>query len=188
MAPGKFNMDVAVAIASKRTAEPMPPASTLPSKVPKADDVTFIEPPPKRAASTQRLPTWAPVLVCIYKITDEASDIWNAYEGNDGIQLWQVQVGHEARPSITFGLIESFNDFLRNAHATNESMPTTLIDLQVAGIKLVTTDAADPDGVGYINWRACTCVKIKFPLGVHINLVLVGVQLSGCRSVYFWWF
>lgn len=78
---------------------------------------------PKRNAP-QRLPATAPVILCIYKVrpldslracarslpprftntkvTDRAGDAWSNFEGTDAA-LYQVQIDHTARPSVTFG-------------------------------------------------------------------------------------
>ena len=147
-------MDAIAAATPKRSFESPQVAGRSLAKVPKAGEVTLLEQFPKPASMMQRLPAHAPVVVCLYKVTDEAGDVWNAYEGKEGIQLWQVQVSHDARPSITFGVIQSFNDFLHQAHASNEAVPTTLADLEGAGMKLVSTDKTDPDDVGFVPWCA----------------------------------
>ena len=148
----KFNMGAAAKDAQgKRPAEPSQGRS---SKVPKASDCAFIEQGPKPQRAAQRLPVHAPVVVCVYKVTNEAADVWNLYENKEGIPLWQVQVSHEARPSITFGIVDEFNLFLRKAHARDNAIPATLTNLQQqAGIKLVLTDRTDPDNVGFVQWR-----------------------------------
>eukprot|EP00973_Karenia_brevis_P054317 7546968-Karenia_brevis.AAC.1 len=49
---------------------------------------------------------------------------------------------------------DSFNDFLRAAHAADNAMPATLTQLEpAAGVRLVVTDKADPDDVGFVQWR-----------------------------------
>eukprot|EP00973_Karenia_brevis_P009570 1292581-Karenia_brevis.AAC.1 len=160
MAPkaSKFSMDAAIAIAAKRPSPPMPTAerSTKIQKasVPKASDLTLVEQVPRETALVKRLPAWAPVVVCIYKVTDEASDVCKEFEDTKGVQLWQVQVQHEARPSVTFGIVQSFNEFLCQANIGEDFVPMTLQDLQrKAGIKLVITDHTDPDSVGFVPWR-----------------------------------
>lgn len=61
---------------------------------------------------------------------------------------------HQAQRSITFQMRESLNDFLREQHAVDEQFPSTMRELeQSAGIRLVITDRADPDDVGFIQWR-----------------------------------
>ena len=128
------------------------------SKVPKASDCV-VEHGPKTQRPVQRMSVQAPVLVCIYKVTDEACDVWSQYEGKHNVKLWQVQVKHEARPSITFGIVDEFNKLLRRKHASDELVPATLPELQQkAGIRFVIADHADPDGVGFIQWRLAVYV------------------------------
>ena len=146
----KFSLSATASGSVKRPAET---PSDRSGKVPKAYDCIVEEGlKPQRAA--QRLPTHAPVVLCIYKYTDEAADIWASYEGKESVQVWQVQMQHEARPSITFGIMDEFNSFLRKKHARDNCLPASLKELQEkAGIRLVLTDRADPDEVGYIQWR-----------------------------------
>ena len=105
-----------------------------------------------RPANPNRLPDSAPVQVVVCKVTDSAGDCWSQYEGTEA-SLYQVQMKHEARPSALFDLIRSFGDFLKSAHAEDESVPVSLQDLQQCGIKLVLTDNQGPDGVGFLQWR-----------------------------------
>ncbi len=135
---------VAAALPAKRDQQTTGHSEAPRTKIPKASEVTLLEPKPQRTA--QR-PGNAPVVLCVYKYSDDASDIWEGKEGS----LWQIQIEHEAKPSITFGIIDSFNNFLRQAG--NESLPTTLADLeQNAGIKVVITKD-DPEAVGFVRWR-----------------------------------
>ena len=49
---------------------------------------------------------------------------------------------------------DSFSDFLRAAHAKNNSIPATLQELETAaGVRLIISDRQDPDDVGYVHWR-----------------------------------
>ena len=50
---------------------------------------------------------------------------------------------------IVFGLRESFNDFLKDANSKSGDIPAKLDDLASIGIRLVISDKADPDGVGF---------------------------------------
>ena len=45
----------------------------------------------------------APLHICVFKITDRASDAWSAFEGANA-KLWQVQLDHAARPSCIFDI------------------------------------------------------------------------------------
>eukprot|EP00974_Lingulodinium_polyedra_P094858 9193114-Lingulodinium_polyedra.AAC.1 len=68
--------------------------------------------------------------------------------------MWQVQVIHDAVPSVTFDIVRNFNAFLAAQHAQNPAFPGTLAELYTAcKIKLVITDGNDPDGVGFVQWR-----------------------------------
>ena len=70
-----------------------------------------------------------------------AGGVWSSFEGT-GAQLFQIQIDHQARPSIVFGLRESFNDFLKDANSKSEDIPATLEGLQSSGIRVVITDKA----------------------------------------------
>ena len=123
-----------------------------PQKHPKASQLVMVE-EGLRPGNLKRLPDSAPVYVCIYKVTNCAGDCWAQYEGTEAA-LYQVQMKHDARPSALFDLNRSFGDFLKAAHADNDDVPTSPQDLQQCGIKLILTDAQDPDGVGtFVHWR-----------------------------------
>ena len=129
------------------------------SKVPKASECV-VEEGPKPQRSAQRMPTHAPVVVCLYKVTDEAGDVYREYDGQADVKLYQVQISHEARPSVTFGVLDEFNSLLRKKHAKDESMPASLVELQQkSGIKFVLTGRTDPDSIGFIQWRLAVCFK-----------------------------
>ena len=67
--------------------------------LPPLHDLVAMESTPKRA-SAQGV---APLQICVYKVTDRASDAWNAFEGTSA-KLWQIQLDHGARPSCLFDL------------------------------------------------------------------------------------
>ena len=78
-------------------------------------------------------------------MTDRAGDVWSNFEGTDA-SLWQIQIDHAARPSLTFGLREGFTDFLKDAGSKSDDMPKSMDDLASLGIRLVISDKQDPDG------------------------------------------
>ncbi len=118
---------------TKRPAESA--TSGPPNKVPRASEIT-IEAGPKPSTAPRRRPAVAPVQVCIYKYTEDAGDCWETFKG-DNVNLWQIQIDHGAQRSICFRLRESFEDYLRSAHTSDDTMPTTLADLEkAAGIRL----------------------------------------------------
>ena len=99
----------------------------------------------------QRLPTTAPFNVCVYKVSDKAGDRWSDVEKYPTYALYQVQVAHEARPSILISLRDSFSDFLKEMSTENDSYPGSLEVLRDQGcIKLVVSDKVDPENVGFV--------------------------------------
>ena len=99
----------------------------------------------------QRLPATAPLNVCIYKVTGKAADCWSDCEGWSKAALYQVQIAHDARPSILFCLRDSFEDFLKEISAEKQGYPNSLNALlNDGGIKLVLTDKVDPENVGFV--------------------------------------
>ncbi len=145
---GRFNL---LAGAAKRKAETS--AGGRAAKLPKASDISM-EQGPRPAQTPRRLPASAPVDVCVVKYTDQASDLWDLFQGKDDVPLYQIQIQHLAQRAVTFQMRDSFNDFLRATHAADNAMPATLQQLEsAAGVRLVVTDRADPDDVGYVQWR-----------------------------------
>ena len=108
---------------------------------------------PRPVATPRRLPASAPVSVCLYKISDQAGDVWDSFQDQD-IPLWQIQMDHPAQRPITFQMRDGMNDFLRNAHASDADMPTDVRALEEAvGVRLVVSDRTDPEDVGFVQWR-----------------------------------
>ena len=45
---------------------------------------------------------------------DNAGDLWALYKDSP-TKLWQIQVEHDARPSISVNIVNQFNEFLKDA-------------------------------------------------------------------------
>ena len=131
------------------------------SKIPRAADIT-IEQGPRPTQTQKRLPANAPVDVCIYRFTQQASDLWDLLQDHN-VSLYQIQIRHEAQKAITFSMRDSFNDFLRASHKQENRIPSTLAELETTcGVRLVVNDRADPDDVGYVQWRvAFYCIDLS---------------------------
>ena len=120
---------------------------------PRANEVVVTERvKPKQQAP--RRPAVAPVNVCMYKVTDDAGDVWEAYAGAN-ISLWQVQLDHAAQNSVMFGVRNSLNDYLVATRTEENGLPSTVQELEKqAGFRLVVVnDDADPESIGYVHWR-----------------------------------
>jgi hypothetical protein len=80
--------------------------------VPRVSDVVIVE-TVARPRAPARLPTSAPVTICVYLAGESATDLWPAlYEGTNGVSIWQIQMHHPARPSILFDLISSWSRYI----------------------------------------------------------------------------
>ena len=73
------------------------------------------------------------------------------FEGSNKARLYQVQIAHDARPSILFNLRDSFGNFLKAMSTEDKDYPSSIDELlNVGGIKLVVADKNDPDNVGFV--------------------------------------
>ena len=123
-------------------------------------------------AKKQRLPEKAAVVVCMYKITDRASDLWSHFEEGEEAALYQVQIAHDARPSVTYDMFRTFNAFLA---ATQAEGPKSVRELEnQCAIKLVITTTEDQDGIGtFVQWRVAFYVGGQAPDALNNFLLLL---------------
>ena len=140
---------------ARKKREPTEPEPIVRSaKLPRASEIS-VEQAPRQTQPTRRMPYNAPVRVCLYKYTDCAADLWDLFQGQEDIPLFQVQISHEAQRNLCVSMRDSFNDYLATSYAEHSTMPQTLQQLETAaGIKLVIANKADPEGVGcFVQWR-----------------------------------
>jgi hypothetical protein len=99
----------------------------------------------------QHLPSTAPFNVCVYKVSDKACLCWSDYENDPTYALYQIQVAHDARPSMLMNIRDSFSDFLKEMSTKDESYPCNLELLRDEGcVKLVVTNKADTENIGFV--------------------------------------
>ena len=155
----KFSASAAASGARKRLAEEAKPsAAASPAKVaavPSASDIVIEQARPQQQRTPQRLPTTAPWIICIYKVTDSVGDVWDKFQGDSGLSFYACVMDHACRPSALMYLRDAFNEFLRAAKAENDAVPIDVASLMDLGIRLVISDANDPDGAGFVQWRVC---------------------------------
>ena len=120
---------------------------------PKAGELTEVT----KTVRAQKGP--APIVVCVFKYSDAAKDLWPAIE-DPTAALFQIQIRHDGRPSITHDIFSSINKYLREASVDNAELPTSVGDLAArAGIRVVLTNAEDPDGAGcFVHYRVALYV------------------------------
>ena len=159
---GKFNLLTTPKVrgGTKRAIETFEQESGRSVKVPRANEITTVVTPMK--STQRRLPMSAPVNICIYRYCDQASMLWDLLQEKDEFKMYQIQISHEAQRSIAYSMRDSFNDFLAKAHEVNEVVPANLQQLEKeSAIRLVVADRADPDKIGFQQWRiAFYCVDL----------------------------
>ena len=134
-------------------------------KAPRASDLSpqvKTRKPPSQPTARE-----APIQVDVRRYTEDASYFVQTFPSDT---MWQVQVVHDARPSVVYNIVRLFNEFLVETHATNDAVPGSLGTLfEQHHIKLVLTDKNDPDSVGFVQWRvafyvAGTALNLRFAL------------------------
>ena len=77
----------------------------------------------------------------------------DAFQGK-GVPLYQVQIDPQAQRAITFQIRDAMNDFLRQLHDVDATMPGTCQELErQLGVRIVVCDRQDPEEVGFVQWR-----------------------------------
>ena len=139
----KFSLDKAAG--GKRPAQENTSPQQAVKKIPKVSQMQPAEPRPQRATTN------APVVICVYPVTDSAGDLWAQFKDTNE-KLWQVQVDHDARPSISVNIRRSFEEYLKE---NGGSEADTIQNLQSkAGIKLTMTGKDDTDSLGcFVQYR-----------------------------------
>ena len=168
--PSKFSLSATVA-GSKRSADAAASPAKALRKVPKVSEMKMME----KAPVATRATTSAPVVICVYKVSDNAGDLWAMYKDSN-TKLWQVQIEHDARPSISVSIVRQFDEYLKDNAKTTPGMPDSVQKLQQeAGIKLVLTNTEDPDSIGtFVQYRAAFYVAGEMESVVNFFLLLDG--------------
>ena len=85
----------------------------------KVTDLIIEEGP--RPPKSRRRQQSAECVVCIYPYSRDAATVWENCK-QPGLMLWQVQLDHNARNSLTIGFYESFTKFLQQ----EDGVPDTI--------------------------------------------------------------
>jgi len=152
----KFSLDKAISGKTTKAKKEKPEEleEARPAKFMKISDISIEEGPKPERPSPKKLSPDAPVVVCIYKATDSAGDMWEAYQGGEAKKLFQIQISHEVPRPITYQFRDRFADFIK----TYDKTPDTLQELEEVGIRVCVADANDPENVGFVRWRPCIYV------------------------------
>ena len=117
-------------------------------KVPTVKSLVMMEIAPNSKAQKRR-PDVAPLNICIYKVTDNAGDVWSMFKNCASTKLWQIQFEHDAMPSISFQLGNALDEFLKEKSSTDEDYPKNRDELlKGGGVSLRFSNNNDPENVG----------------------------------------
>ena len=153
---GRFKPSVTVKAGSSASASSNGPKGTAASSPGKRSALRLTEhSKPSVSARIAKKPRErksadAPVIMSVYKYSDEAQD-WLYQTREAGKTLYACILGHDAYPSVCFGLVDRLGRFL--AENAANGYPGNLAALREAGIALVLTKNEDPDQVGYVAYR-----------------------------------
>ena len=137
-----FSMDK-TAKGQKRQNEGVNPSP----KVPKAGDIIVLDEVPK---STQSRADNAPVIICIYKYSSDAGDVYAEKYKENRTSLYQLQFNQDCRNNIFFMFKKKFEEFL----ASTDGVPSTLADLaDVASIDFKISPGDNSKGGIFVPWR-----------------------------------
>ena len=135
-------------------------------KIPKVGDMKMESP---RQSVITRPQTNAPVNMCVYKITDASGDVWPSFPDT---KLWQIQINHDARPSVSVAVVQGLNDYLKQTPGAPENVQKLQSE---AGIKIVLTNLDDPDSLGcFVQYRVGLYVAGEFESMVNAFMLLDG--------------
>ena len=143
---------------SKRTAETVATGPGTTRRRLSARDVVIAS--PMRASTGSRV-SGSPVLVTIHKWANKAGEIFPTGTPQD-VPVWQLQIVHENRPSVTFGFLGAVRGYLP------EDELESLDELeQRKGLRIVIAggQGQDPDSVGVKPWRVAMYSASATPVG-----------------------
>ena len=138
---------------SRRAADGAPDGHVAGRRRISARDVVIASPTARTSTAT-RGPS-GPVVVTIHKWADKADEIFPG--AVESPPVWQLQVVHEGRPSVTFGFVGSVRTYLP------EDGMESLEDLErrkQLRIVIAGGDGQDPDGVGIKPWRVAVYLGV----------------------------
>ena len=129
-------------------------------------------------------PTTAPVTISIRKYGDSAADFVGDWP--EGQSVWQVQITHDASPSMAVNIVDGMQRYLADLHEGDASMPATLSELKrSAGVSLVITRLdPNPYAAPLVNWRiAFYAIGPLSSLSECLKLILGYIEFRALRPL-----
>ena len=103
----------------------------------------------------------APFVVTICKWANKAAEVFPAAASQD-VPVWQLQIVHDSRPSVTFGFLAALRGYLPEIEL--ESMDE-LEQRKNFRVVIAAGQNQDPDGVGVEPWRVAMYAASSTPVG-----------------------
>ena len=103
----------------------------------------------------------APIVVTICKWANRAAEVFPAASSQD-VPVWQLQIVHDSRPSVTFGFLVALRGYLPEVKL--ESMDE-LEQRRYFRIVIAGGQNQDQDGVGVKPWRVAIYAASSTPVG-----------------------
>lgn len=108
---------------------------------------------PKAAARSTKAPAEAPVEISVCRYISASGILLNALpEPLQEEPLHQVQLRHDAKPSLLMRAVMNFQTYLGELHGQQQDVPASLNELRDAGITLQIA-GSQHEGGGVIPWR-----------------------------------
>ena len=141
---------------SKRVAEPSVGAPSQSRRRLSARDVVIATPVRTSTGSRSAV---SPVLVTIYKWAKKADGIFPNAAAD--VPVWQLQIVHDSRPSVTFGFLAALRAYLpeEDLETLDELEQRKCLRVVIAG-----GQGQDPDGVGVKPWRVAMYAASSTPI------------------------
>ena len=119
-------------------------------------DIQITSTPPKRSTDVKKKPNNAPIVVAVWKYSDEANDLMASFPA--GERCYKISIEHEAWPDVTSRFIQSFGDFLLSEHERDADVPANLGELRREEdviVNLTDTREPNPENAPLKNFGLC---------------------------------
>ena len=100
--------------------------------------------------SASSLPPEAPLQMCVRGYVTNGQMCSSSLPPEP---VYQIQLQHSARPSVTHRVLHHFGTYLQGLHAADDTMPSSLKQLRDQGIILQLANQDDPMRAGFVPWR-----------------------------------
>ena len=127
---------------------------------------------PKAAATFSKAKSEGPVEINLFQYINQGGYLLpNLLEPLQSEPLWQIQLRHDAKPSLLMKTVLNFKLCLAELHNTQDEVPVNPQDLRDEGILLSIANSASTGGGPLVQWRAAFYVagdRATLTKGLHL--------------------